>query len=193
MGLTPTGPAPMAPAQSQDGLVSGLLGLVTGLVGSLLKVIEFQTDPNGIPVDAVKWEWRHETRSVSGIIGSDGGTLYIPSSDFSITFPAGALSSPTYISITSDGGNYVSYDMKPHGITFAKPVTVTQSLRNTQVFGTLDALNAFGAYFPQDQIDLTNPRALEIETTHIFSNSKGQAEIETWQLNHFSRYMLASG
>lgn len=192
----PTGPAPvvpMAPAQAQDGLLSGLIGLVTNLVGSLLKVIEFRSDPNGIPVDAVKWEWRHETRSVSGIIGSDGGTLYMPSSDFSITFPAGALSKPTYISITSDGGSYVSYDMRPHGIQFAKPVIVTQSLKNTSVFGTSDALNAFGAYFPQDQIDLTNPRALEIETTHIFSNSKGEPEIEIWQLNHFSRYMLASG
>lgn len=192
----PTGPAPaapMAPAQAQDGLLSGLLGLVTGIVGSLLKVIEFQTDPNGIPVDAIKWNWRHDARSVAGIVGSDGGTLYLPNSDFSITFPAGALSAPTYISITSDGGDYVSYDMKPHGIKFAKPVIVTQSLRNTRVFGTPNALNAAGAYFPQDTIDLTNPKALEIETTHIFSNSRGEAEIETWQLNHFSRYMLASG
>jgi hypothetical protein len=39
-------------------------------------------------------------------------------------------------------------------------------------------------------------KALEIETTTIFSAPNGnqqQPEVETWQLNHFSRYMLASG
>jgi len=39
-------------------------------------------------------------------------------------------------------------------------------------------------------------KALEIETTTIFSAPNGNQlipEVETWQLNHFSRYMLASG
>ncbi|MFL5574072.1 MAG: hypothetical protein ACJ78R_11240, partial [Gemmatimonadaceae bacterium] len=86
------------------------------------------------------------------------------------------------------------YDMKPHGITFARPVIVTQRLKNTSVYGTTRALNAFGAYFP-DGWDVLGGvlKALEIETTTIFSNSSGQPEVETWQINHFSRYMLASG
>ncbi|MFL5593703.1 MAG: hypothetical protein ACJ78M_13435 [Gemmatimonadaceae bacterium] len=194
-----TGPAqvgPLAPAQAQDGLLSGLVGTVTGLLGSVLKIIGFQSDPNGIPVNAVRWSGSHtnQTRSVSATIGYYGGTLAIPGSDFSITFPRGAVSSPTYISITSDNSGYVSYDMKPHGIKFATPVFVTQRLNNTAVYGTSKALNAFGAYFPQDPLDLSGIlKALEIEATVIFSNSKGQAEVETWQINHFSRYMLASG
>ncbi|MFL5488023.1 MAG: hypothetical protein ACJ8AJ_06005 [Gemmatimonadaceae bacterium] len=194
-----TGPAqvgPLAPAQAQDGLLSGVVGTVTGLLGSVLKIIGFQSDPNGIPVNAVRWSGSHtnQTRSVSATIGYYGGTLAIPGSDFSITFPRGAVSSPTYISITSDNSGYVSYDMKPHGIKFATPVFVTQRLNNTAVYGTSKALNAFGAYFPQDPLDLSGIlKALEIEATVIFSNSKGQAEVETWQINHFSRYMLASG
>jgi hypothetical protein len=85
--------------------------------------------------------------------------------------------------------------MKPHGITFARPVIVTQRLNHTAVYGTTLSLNSFCAYFPQDLLNLSGIlSALEIETTTIFSGTtQGQAEVETWQLNHFSRYMLASG
>lgn len=192
---SPTGPT--APAQAQAGLLDGLLGTVTSLLGAVLRIIPFATDPDGIPVSAVKWAPTHvnQVRTVSATIGYDGGTLAIPGSDFAIFFPKGALSSSTAISITSDASGYVSYDMKPHGITFAKPVIVTQRLNHTAVYGTNLSLNSFCAYFPQDLLNLSGIlQALEIETTTIFSGSnQGQAEVETWQLNHFSRYMLASG
>src|SRR3954469_5774034 len=193
--FNPTAPQIQAPAQAQDGLLSGLIGTVTNLLGSVLKVIGFQTNPNGIPVQAVKWAPTHvnQTRTVSATIGVNGGTLAIPGSDFTITFPYGALSTPTAISITSDANGYVTYDMQPHGLRFAKPVVVTQRLKNTAVYGTPLALNSFCAYFSTDLLDLSGIlKALEIESTVIFSGSTGQAEVETWQLNHFSRYMLAS-
>jgi hypothetical protein len=197
-------PAPLVAtkvqAQPEDallgGLLGGLVGTVTTLLGTVLRVIGFVSDPNGIPVNAVKWSPAHanETRSVSGSIGYDGGVLTIPGSDFLIVFPKGALSNTTQIKIVSDGSGYVSYDMQPHGIRFARPVIVTQRLTNTSVYGTPKALNAFGAYFPTDPTLLGGLlKALEIETTTIFAGPSGQAEVETWQLNHFSRYMLASG
>jgi hypothetical protein len=188
-----------APTKAQDGLIGDLLGVVTGLLGSIIRVIEFQSDPNGIPVTAIKWAPTHdnETRTVSASIGYNGGTLSMPGSDFTITFPKGALSTATWISITSDASGYVSYDMKPHGLRFARPVIVTQSLKNTAVYRTPVALNAAGAYFSQDLLDLSGVlKALEIETTTIYSAPNGSQlvpEVETWQLNHFSRYMLASG
>jgi len=194
-----------APTKAQDGLIGDLLGLVTGLLGSIIRVIEFRSDPNGIPVSAIKWAPAHEnqTRTVSASIGYKGGSLSIPSSDFTITFPKGALSKSTWIAITSDGNGYVSYDMKPHGLHFAKPVVVTQGLNHTAVYGTPLSLNAFCAYFPKDLHDLSGIlKALEIETTTIYSAPSGQGngkqnppvpEVETWQLNHFSHYMLASG
>jgi hypothetical protein len=191
---SPTGP--MAPARAQTGLLSGLLGTATGLLSPVINVIGFVSDPNGIAVTGVKWGPTHlrEVRTVSATIGVNGGTLAIPGSDFTITFPYGALSGPTAITITSDTSSYVSYDMQPHGLTFAKPVVVTQRLKSTSVYGTPLALTSFCAYFPKDLLDLNGIlNALEIETTTIFAGSDGQAEVETWMLNHFSRYMLASG
>jgi hypothetical protein len=193
-----------APTKAQDGLIGDLLHLVTGLLGSIIKIIEFRSDPNGIPVSAIKWAPAHdnETRSVSASVGYNGATLSIPSSDFTITFPKGALSRSTWITITSDASGYVSYDMRPHGLRFAKPVVVTQRLNHTAVYGTPLSLNAFCAYFSKDPLDLGGIlKALEIETTTIYSAPSGQQdgkqqlvpEVETWQLNHFSRYMLASG
>jgi hypothetical protein len=161
----------------------------------VLHIIAFQTDPEGIPVSAVKWTPGHvnEVRVVSGTIGANGGTLSIPGSDFTITFPKGALKSSTAIKIVSDGSEYVSYDMRPHGITFAKPVIVTQRLKNTSVYRTPKAWNAFGAYFPKDPKLGGLLKALEIETTTIYGPPNGEPEVETWLLNHFSRYMLSSG
>jgi len=197
---SPTAPPMAPPTQAQDGLLSGLLGLVTGtvngLLGIVLKVVGFQYDPNGIEVRAVAWAPSHvsKVRTVSGTIGSDGGTLRIDGSDFTITFPRGALKQSTAISITSDASGYVSYDMKPHGLTFYKPVVVTQRLQNTKVYGTSKALDSFCAYFNNDVKVLDGVlKALEIETTTIFGGTDGKAEVQTWQLNHFSRYMLASG
>ncbi|HMG69923.1 MAG TPA: hypothetical protein VK544_02340 [Gemmatimonadaceae bacterium] len=196
---SPTAPI-AAPTQAQDGLISGLLGLVTGTVngvlGLVLKVIGFQSDPNGIDVRGVQWAPSHvsKVRTVSETIGYDGGSLEIPGSDFTITFPRGALRQSTAISITSDASGYVTYDMKPHGLTFYKPVIVTQRLQNTKVYGTSKALNSFCAYFDKDPNLLDGLlKAREIETTIIFGGSDGKAEVQTWQLNHFSRYMLASG
>jgi hypothetical protein len=198
--LSPTAPPMAAPTTAQNGLLSGVLGLVTGtvngLLGIVLNVIGFQSYPNGIDVHAIKWAPSHvnQVRTVSANIGKDGGTLEIPGSDFTITFPKGALRTSTKITITSDASGYVTYDMQPHGLSFDKPVIVTQRLRSTSVYGTSKALNSFCAYFSKDLKDLSGIlKALEIEQTTIFGTPDGKAEVQTWQLNHFSRYMLASG
>jgi hypothetical protein len=186
-----------APTQAQDGLLGDLVGVVTGLLDSVLKVIVGVVDPNGIEVRAVKWAPSHvnQVRSVSGTIGYYGGTLSIPGSDFTITFPRGALSNSTNITIISDGSGYVSYDMRPHGLRFAKPVLVTQKLKNTELYGTPEVWNSFGAYFPEDPTILTGLlRAVETTTTTILAAPDGTSPaIHVWQIKHFSRYMLASG
>ncbi len=194
--ISPT--APLAPQTAQNGLLSGLIGTVTGLVGNVLKVIVGVVNPSGIDVRAVQWAPNHDNqpRTVSGTIGFNGGTLSIPGSDFTITFPRGALAGPTPIKITSDGSGYVSYDMEPHGTVFAKTVIVTQRLRNTTVYGTPDAWNVRGAYFPEIPAVLTGTlKAVETTTTVILAapSAGGEPEIVTWSLKHFSRYMLASG
>jgi hypothetical protein len=189
----------VAPPQAQAGLLSGVLGLVTGVVngllGTVLKVVGFKSYPNGVDVRGIKWADSHANvvHSVSGTIGSEGGTLAIPGSDFLITFPKGALGSSTRITIKSDASDYVNYDMQPHGLTFYKPVIVTQHLRSTRVYKSSQALNSFGAYLNKDLNDLSGTvKAHEIEETTIYGGQSGTPEIQTWKLNHFSRYMLAS-
>jgi hypothetical protein len=203
---SPTGPsapapvvsAPIAPPSDSD---PSLLGLIGGVVKLLTETVQGVLDPNGIPVAPVKWAPTHtnEVHSVSGTIGYWGGSLTIPESDFTITFPIGALSRATSITIVSDASGFVSYDMQPHGLQFAKPVVVTQRLRNTKAYGVPLAANAklFGAYFPQENPllelvgDLLN--ALEIVHSVTILRHDGSPELQTWLLNHFSRYMLASG
>jgi hypothetical protein len=198
--LSPTAPPMAAPTVAQDGLLSGVLGLVAGtvngLLGIVLKVVGFQSHPKGIDVHGIKWAPSHvsQVRTVSDDIGKDGGTLEIPGSDFTITFPKGALKKSTRITIKSDASGYVMYDMQPHGLSFDKPVIVTQRLRNTNVYGTSRALDSFCAYLGRDLQDSNGVlKAFEIEQTTIFGTQNGKAEVQTWQINHFSRYMLASG
>lgn len=192
---TPAPSAIAAPSGAQDGLLSGVFGILKSLTRVVLGVL----DPNGIPVTPVQWASTHTNveRTVTGTIGRYGGTLAIPGSDFTITFPYGALSAPTAIRITSDASGFVSYDMQPHGLEFAKPVVVTQRLRNTKVYGTPLQTKLFGAYFSQENplLDLVGNllEAVEIVTSITILRPDGSPEVQTWLINHFSRYMLASG
>ena len=194
----PPAPSAVAVDVDQDQLLGGLIG---GILKTVTKVVQGVIYPNGIEVTPVRWASDHpvETRTVSGTIGRWGGTLAIPGSDFTITFPAGALSSNTNIVITSDASGFVSYDMRPHGIRFAKPVIVTQRLRNTEAYGMPRDTKLFGAYLDEDPPGLiggllgTVVKALEIVTSVTIFRPDGRAELQTWSLNHFSRYILASG
>jgi hypothetical protein len=171
-------------------LLGGLLNTVTSVVG-------FVADATGLTVHPIAWNssYAKVSYTISGTISPWGGTLTIPESDFTITFPVGAVSQPTLITITSDP-NYVAYKMQPQGIKFAKPVVVTQRLRKTAVYGESLSSRLFGAYVADDLLDLgTLLNALEIElsATIYAPGSSTLPEIETWSVNHFSRYMLASG
>jgi hypothetical protein len=191
--------APPAQTTADDALSWGRPGTLPGPFDSFIKVIPGVVDPTGIDVRAVRWAPTHvnEIRSVSGTIGFGGGSLSIPGSDFTITFPSGALLTPTAITITSDASGYVSYDMQPHGLIFAKPVTVTQRLSNTAIYGTSEAWNSFGAFLLTDPLDLSGIiKAVETTTTTILAPPvpPGAApEVQLWQILHFSRYILASG
>lgn len=195
--ISPTAP-PAAPVSAiragttQDALLGGLLG---GLLRVVVSVVGFVANAN-VNVNAVAWNssYTHVSHTVSGTISPWGGTLTIPQSDFTITFPVGAVSQPTLITITSDP-NYAAYKMYPH-MTFAKPVVVTQRLRNTVVYGKPLTTKLFGAYVDDASVDLLGTifKALEIElsATLYVPGSSTFPDISTWTVNHFSRYMLAS-
>lgn len=189
---TPTGP--VAPTQAQNGLLSGVVG---DLLQPVVKVVGFVADATGITVHPVAWgdDYDRVTHSVSGVITPWGGTLAIPESDFTITFPPGALSESTRITVTSDP-NFVAYKMEPTGLRFSKAVIVTQRLRKTEVYGQPLSGQLFGAYIADDLLDLSklvNALEIELSTTIFQPSNPSLPETEIWTINHFSRYMLASG
>jgi len=148
---------------------------------------------------AVKWGPGHSKvdQSVSAVVGSEGATLSLPGSDFSMTIPAGALSVPTTITVVSRGGSYVVYDMLPHGLRFNLPVIADQGLRTTASYGTSAGNSVRSAYLPvgSEQIGFdgsASPVEVEAATTYFYG-AQPVAGTHAWILNHFSRYILISG
>ncbi|HEX2692667.1 MAG TPA: hypothetical protein VHL12_01335 [Gemmatimonadaceae bacterium] len=189
-----TSTAVASPSSTDNALLGDLLG---GLVRTVTSVVGFVGDATGITVHPVAWNssYDHVSHTVSGTITPWGGVLSIPESDFTLVFPMGAVSQPTLITITSDP-NYVAYKMQPSGIRFAKPLIATQKLRYTAVGGQPLDGKLFGAYISDDLLDLSkllNALEIELSTTIFAPGSSTVPDTETWLINHFSRYMLASG
>ena len=148
---------------------------------------------------AVMWGPSHTKvdQSVSAVVGPEGATLSLPGADFSMAIPAGALSAPTAMTIVARGGSFVIFDMLPHGLRFALPVTAVQGLRTTATYGTSAGNGLRSAYLSDgnEQIGLdgsASPAELEAATTFYYG-AQQVAETQVWILNHFSRYILISG
>jgi hypothetical protein len=151
------------------------------------------TDALHLDLRAVWWKKKHkDVIRVSKTIGQSGGTISIPETGLTVSFPEGAVTGPITITITSDE-KYVAYKMEPTGTRFLKDVTVTQLLNTTSIFGAPLRDQLYAAYIADDNIKLSGKvPALEIEpSTTIFSGLLPQAQV--WIIRHFSRYMLASG
>jgi hypothetical protein len=153
----------------------------------------------GSVAKAVKWGPSHSKvdQTVSAVVGPDGATLSLPGADFSMTIPAGALSTPTAITIVSRAGSYVVYDMLPHGLRFAVPATAVQGLSTVASYGTSESNNIRSAYLSptNEQVAFdgsVSPVELEAATTYYYG-AQPVAETHLWTVNHFSRYMLISG
>jgi hypothetical protein len=153
----------------------------------------------GSVAKAVKWAPSHSKvdQTVSALVGPDGATLSLPGADFSMNIPAGALSTPTAITIVSRAGSYVVYDMLPHGLRFAVPVTAVQGLSTVAGYGTSASSNIRSAYLSQANQQVTvdgsvSPVELEAATTYYYG-AQPVAETHVWIVNHFSRYILISG
>jgi hypothetical protein len=145
---------------------------------------------------AIWWKKPHkDVISVSKTIDQSGGTISIPETGLTVSFPAGAVASPITITITSDQ-KYVAYKMEPTGTRFLKDVTATQLLNTTSVFGAPLRSQLYAAYIADDNAKLAGKvPVLEIEpSTTIFSVlSALLPQAQVWTIRHFSRYMLASG
>lgn len=153
----------------------------------------------GAMARAVRWGSAHSLaeQSVSAVIGSEGGTLSLPGSDFAMDIPSGALAAPTTITVIAKAGPHVAYEMLPHGLRFLKPVTAVQGLRNTQAYGPHTGNSVRAAYLPEGReiigaTDSAAPSELEAGATYYYG-TEPFAETQVWIINHFSRYILISG
>jgi hypothetical protein len=152
-------------------------------------------DAGHFDLKALWWKNRHnDVVQVSKLIGPLGGTISMPTTGLTIVFPAGAVSAPLTITVTSDE-SYVAYKMEPTGTRFGQDVVVTQLLSFTEVAGEPLNTHLFAAYIADDRASLGgNVPVLEIEPSHtIFSAITGLPVAQVWLIKHFSRYMLASG
>jgi ZU5 domain len=154
------------------------------------------TDVSKLDLKAVWWKKQHkDVIKVSKTIDQSGGTISIPETGLTLSFPAGAVAAPVTITVTSDD-KYVAYRMEPTGTKFLKDVTATQLLNTTSIFGSPLRSQLYAAYIPDDNVKLSGKvPVLEIEPgTTIFSVlSSLLPQAHVWTIRHFSRYMLASG
>jgi hypothetical protein len=154
------------------------------------------TDPSKLDLRAVWWKNQYQdVVKVSKTIDQSGGTISIPETGLTLSFPAGAVAAPLTITVTSDL-QYVAYKMEPTGTQFLKDVTATQLLNTTTLYGSPLRSALYAAYIADDSVNLSGRvPVLEIEpSTTIFSVvSPLLPQAHVWTIRHFSRYMLASG
>lgn len=154
------------------------------------------TDPSKLDLRAVWWKNLYQDGiKVSKVIDQSGGTISIPETGLTLSFPAGAVAAPVTITVTSDV-QYVAYKMEPTGTQFLKDVTATQLLNTTAIYGSPLRSPLYAAYIADDSVNLSG-RVPVLETepgTTIFSVlSSLLPQAHVWTIRHFSRYMLASG
>ena len=133
------------------------------------------------------WEWAAVT------IGPAGGELTIPAAGLKVKVPEGAVSAPIQFTAVAIPGDIVAYVFGPHGTTFAKPLTVKQSLRETELFRARRLPQGLEAGYFADwrQIDLRNDQVLINEFLPVTVDQHGA--VITWEVSHFSGYMLSTG
>lgn len=134
--------------------------------------------------------------STSATIGRAGGQLSIPQAGITITFPSGALTQSTTITMTALKGTHVAYDFQPHGIVFLQPVKITQDLTGTGASGIAALLNGMhGAYFDASldlsQVDPTTQKG-KVQETELGYFENNRARIKFY-VGHFSGYLLSCG
>lgn len=123
----------------------------------------------------------HTTRSATGIIRPNGGTVKLDG--HSVTFPAGAVTKPTEVTIRTPASRYLIVNLRADGQeypTFRKPVTVTISYDRCK--GRIDPSDLV-AY----QIDPNTGELIE----QMPSSVNPVRKTVTFKTSHFSHFVIA--
>ena len=112
--------------------------------------------------------------AAGGILTVDGALLYIP---------AGALTRDVEITLRLPAGRGVHAELAPHGLTFAKPVTLAFSLAGTGLAPAGASRDLVGVYFAGMPV---SGRIRPLELMPVFHLGSYAA----LQITHFSSYGL---
>jgi hypothetical protein len=124
-------------------------------------------------------------------VGASGTVARNPATGLTITVPAGAVTSPTHITVIALRGEPLAYRFEPHGLQFAAPIQLTLPLRGLRMT-RLNAPQLFAAYFAEDSLATDavtgDARVIEILPVEIDAGT----QTATLQIHHFSGYTVAS-
>jgi hypothetical protein len=135
--------------------------------------------------------------SATATITPDGGVLELPEAGLVLYFPAGALSRTTTISATALEGKRVVYDFQPHGLVFATPIYVAQSLAHTELNTARARAKrpyVWGGYLTNGERDiLADDSAIFAETFDAYYSGTDNEARAVFTTTHFSGYAFGSG
>jgi hypothetical protein len=115
------------------------------------------------------------------------------STGLSISIPKGAIAVPTRITVAALRGKHFAYRFGPHGLQFAAPVELKQSLSALKVKRDVFGFpRLIAGYFPEDSltIDAVTGTARVEEVLPIWIDAKGKTL--RLEIRHFSGYTVAS-
>jgi hypothetical protein len=159
--------------------------------GTPLGVVE---SPNGALVHPVRRQLpmaREESWSFD--VDARGTSVRHPSTGLTITVPAGAVAGPTHITVFALRGAPLAYRFEPHGLQFAQPIQLTQSLHGLLHGGGSQPIpRLFAGYFADDTLatDSVSGDARVIEILPVQIDVRGHNAIIS--VRHFSGYTVAS-
>ncbi|HKN67681.1 MAG TPA: hypothetical protein VJW73_15455 [Gemmatimonadaceae bacterium] len=150
--------------------------------------------PGGAAVQPVRRQ-QPLTREVSWSFDVDarGTTVRNPSTGLTITIPPGAVAAPTHITVFAQRGAPLAYRFEPHGLHFAQPIQLTQSLHGLLLGpGSRPVPRLFAGYFAEDSLatDPVTGNAHVIEILPVQIDVRAHNAILS--VHHFSGYTVAS-
>jgi hypothetical protein len=130
----------------------------------------------------------------SATIGPDGGFLVLREAGLLVVVPRGALSETTVITATALDGKSIVYDFQPHGLTFATPIFVVQTVSNTELAHKKKRPDVWGAYLDHGTDDLlADGSGLFAEIFPAYYSGTGNTALLIFTTTHFSGYAMGSG
>jgi ZU5 domain-containing protein len=123
----------------------------------------------------------------SAVIGPAGGTLSLSGAGLTLVIPPGALTRPLAIQVRTNSRDLVSYAFAPHGLQFAKPIEIVQSLSGLR---PMDGSSVTGGYLENGRLDVDTAGVGHFAQLLPVHRGNGSLAFLT---GHFSGYAFASG